>query len=137
MRRREKQLKVITELFEENEGEQKVLKANNISEQTFRKWLTDKYFISTITNKIKTINLSNQILLAKLLPAVTAKLVHLCSSDNEDVSRKACLAFMELQKIKEPNPDVEEEPKLDFDDETASKVWAVIAESRKKKVKSE
>jgi hypothetical protein len=134
MRRRDKQIKVINELFQENEGERKVLQENNISEDTFRKWMADKYFIATIVNKIKTIKLSHQILLAKLLPAVTSRLIQLCSSENEYVSRKACSTLLELQENKELNPEFQEEEEQPIvDHETAAAVWKAIADIKRKK----
>ncbi|HBG26743.1 MAG: hypothetical protein A2Y10_00765 [Planctomycetes bacterium GWF2_41_51] len=133
MRSREKQLKVIRELFEGNEGEKKVLEDNNVSEQTWRRWLADKHFISKVTNKIETAKLANQILLAKLMPVVTTRLLQLCSSENEDVSRKACLTLVELQNDKEINLQFEEKPEMQIEPETASKILAVLAERRREK----
>lgn len=134
MRCREKQMKVIEELFEENESEKRILEENHVSEATWRKWLSDKYFITAISNRIDTVSLKNRILLAKILPAVTARLIHLCSSGNEDVSRKACLALLELQKNKEMKLQFEEEPEPEIDQETASIVLAAVAESKRRKL---
>lgn len=126
-------MKVIKELFEENEGERKVLQENKISEQTWRRWLADKDFISAVTNRIETAKLSNQILLAKFLPIVTTRLIQLCGSENEDISRKACLTLVELQNNKELNLQFEEKPEMQLDDETASKILAILAERKREK----
>ena len=134
MRSRKKQLKVIKELFEGNEGERKVLEDNNVSEQTWRRWLGDRDFISKVTNKIETAKLSNQILLAKIMPVVTTRLLQLCGSENEDVSRKACLTLVELQNDKEINLQFEEKPETEMDPETASRLLAVLAERRREKM---
>ncbi|HBG26697.1 MAG: hypothetical protein A2Y10_09095 [Planctomycetes bacterium GWF2_41_51] len=125
-------MKVIEELFEENESEKKILEDNNISEATWRRWLSDKYFIMAISNRIETASLKNRILLAKILPSVTARLVHLCSSDNEDVSRKACITLLELQQNKDLDLQFEEEPQTQLDPETASKILAILAERKRK-----
>ena len=135
-----KQFDIIDEWFENGGDETAVRKKYNISNNIWRKWLADKSFRAAVDDKIKAVQRQSQIIAAQYLPVVMAKLVQLCGSEKEEISRKACLEILALQADdRDARPSVstdagDEEEKTMLDEETASKILAVLAESSVKRI---
>jgi len=81
---------------------------------------------------MKTLNQNGQMLLLQHSSWASARLLELCNSEKEEVSRKACLNVLQLnsetvEKIP-PQQDDAEDTKTNLTDEQAEKILAVLSE---------
>ncbi|MEN6384432.1 MAG: hypothetical protein ABFD79_04475 [Phycisphaerales bacterium] len=128
------QLKMIKKWIKNEGDDTKLPKRFKICHTKWGKLLNTKKIRDEIEGRIEVAKKRSQLLMVKYLPLATAKLIELCNSENNETSRKACVDILTVHKDNKPIEIIKEpEPKLDFDNETASKVWAIIAESRSRK----
>lgn len=133
-----KHLKIIEEWINNGGDEVEISMKYGISYKQWVKWLSDKSFSDEINGRIEMAKRRSQLLMAKYLPLATAKLIELCNSDNNEISRKACLNIVELEadlkRVNNNSTQLEpDEPEGHIEPETASKILAILADSRKTK----
>ena len=133
-----RQLKVIDSLFKMGGDEKAVMKKHRISHRVWHKWVSDKDFVEGITSKLKSYKMASQILLAKYNSLAAARLVQLCESKNQETSRKACLDIITLEENskqkKQKTSELPAKPRTKINNKTASKILAVLAEDKNKKM---
>ncbi|MFA6187342.1 MAG: hypothetical protein WC770_09085 [Phycisphaerae bacterium] len=131
-----RQLQVIDELFASGGNENAVLQKFSISPEKWKRWRTQQPFNRAIEAKMKALNQHGQMLLLQHSSWASARLLELCNSDKDEVSRKACLNVLQLNnETVEKNtlpeseePQTNEEEKMPFTDEQASRMLAILAE---------
>jgi hypothetical protein len=129
-----KNIKIIDEWVRNEVDESELIEKYRISYKKLSKLLNYKQTKEEIEGRVEAAKKRSQLLLSKYLPLAMAKLIEQCNSENSETSRKACMDILAIPHGKETSEKPEEktkEPKLDY--ETATKVWAVLAESRKKR----
>ena len=127
-----RQLQAIDELFASGGNENAVLQKLSISFSKWKRWQTQQSFNVAIGAKMKTLNQNGQMLLLQHSSWVSARLLELCNSEKEEVSRKACYNVLQLnnetvEKIPQ-QPDDDEDTKTNLTDEQAAKILAFMAD---------
>ena len=129
-----KQKRVLAELFGDKLEESEVLEKHAVRAETFDKWLADDVFLAEY---MRLSLRRNKIVVAKYASVATSKLIALTSSETGETARKACLDIVTLQQDMEPpapqTAEKENRFEPEIDPETASKMLALLAESRDKK----
>jgi hypothetical protein len=127
-----RQLLAIDELFASGGDKNAVLQKFSISPEKWKRWRTQQPFNRALEAKMKTLNQNGQMLLLQHSSWASARLLELCNSEKEEVSRKACLNVLQLnsetiEKIP-PQQDDAEDTKTNLTDEQAAKLLAVMAD---------
>ena len=131
-----RQLRAIDEMFASGGDENAVLRKLSISPEKWNRWRSQRHFNKALEAKMKTLNQNGQMLLLQHSSWVSARLLELCNSEKEEVSRKACLNVLQLnsetveKNTSTENAQTNEEEKTHLTDEQASKILAVLAESK-------
>lgn len=133
-----KHIKILKKWIKNEGDDTKLPKRYKINHKKWGKLLKTKLFKDEISGRFEVAKKRSQLLMAKYLPLATAKLIEQCNSDNNETSRKACLEIIELCADEKPIEiiqavPVKKEPDVEMDDETASKILEVMAESKKTK----
>jgi hypothetical protein len=128
-----RQLLAIDELFASGGDKNAVLQKFSISPSKWKRWQTQQPFNRALEAKMKTLNQNGQMLLLQHSSWVSARLLELCNSEKEEVSRKACYNILQLnsetvEKIPPQPDDDAEDTKTNLTDEQAAKILAVLAE---------
>jgi hypothetical protein len=127
-----KQLMALDEFFESGGDESSVLKKHNITMALWLKWNNSVPFVKEICRRIEMLKLQSDILISKYKPYAISQLLAQCKSENNETARKACVDLMGfVLNGKMPEP-VEDTPTPVLDNETASKMLELLAESRRK-----
>ena len=126
------QLEIIDDLFESGGDETATLKKHGIERKVFQDWLAEKDFAEEIAARLESSKRQSRIILSKYLSVAAVKLVQLCSSENQETSRKACLDILNLQKehLEQTDTDQSAESLPSLDPATASKILAVLANTQ-------
>lgn len=129
-----KQLIALNELFETGGDEAAVLKKHNIARSLWAKWLADKKFADEMAARMDAMKRQSGIIIAKYAPFAAAKLIELCSSENQETARKAALDILNLQtdqpETSKLKPEISDTAPPSITPETASKLLAVLAENK-------
>jgi len=130
-----KQMQVIDDLFESNQGESYVLKKHKISVHIYRKWLDDKDFVEELAFRNESARRQCKMIVAKFSPAAAIKLVKLTQSEKEETARKACLDIIAEPTTKTGTPVKKiESVQEKISPEAAGRLLAAMAEERRKNV---
>lgn len=131
-----KQLDLIDDLFTSKLNENKILQKHKVSRTLYNKWLADDNFIRDIDNRIAIAFKRNAAHLADNVSRAVNKLITL-SKGKEEISRKACLDIIALQKhVLTNQPPVRQEnkqleiPQASLSDEAAGKILEALAEEK-------
>jgi cystathionine beta-lyase/cystathionine gamma-synthase len=130
----DRQLHAIDELFASGGDENAVLRKFSISLSKWKRWRSQQPFNKALEAKMKTLNQNGQMLLLQHSSLASARLLELCNSQKEEVSRKACLNVLQLNsETVEKNTSLEnsqsnEPEKTHLTTEQASKILAVLSE---------
>ncbi|MFA6176247.1 MAG: hypothetical protein WC765_06690 [Phycisphaerae bacterium] len=127
-----RQLQAIDELFVSGGNENAVLQKFSISLSKWKRWRSQQPFSRALEAKMKTLNQNGQMLLLQHSSLASARLLELCNSEKEEVSRKACLNVLQLnsetvEKIPLQQDDAGD-TKTNLTDEQAEKILAVLSE---------
>lgn len=135
MRFTPKQLKIIKKWLNNEVDELELCKKYHISYRKWHKWTNSKFVKDEIKGRVEAAKKRSELLMAEYLPLATAKLIEQCNSENSETSRKACLQIITNCAQENQIEEQEEttEPAVEIDDETASKILAVLAERKRKK----
>jgi len=130
-----KQFEAISDLFETGGDESKVLEKHKIQLSVWLKWQRNKDFTDEISRRMRSLDTQGQILIVKYRPLAIAHLISLCSNENSETSRKACLDMLNLMinGLKSAESPPSDEKLLKIKPETASKLLAVLAEDAERK----
>ncbi len=127
-----KQIAALDELYYNNGDELAVQQKLNISPRQWRRWLNNYYFNVEMRYRLDLLHSQADIICAKFRPMAIAMLISLCQSENEEIRRKACVELLKLKPCRDgtelPSPPAKKD--LEIDKETASKLMAVLAESK-------
>lgn len=125
-----RQLAAIDELFENGGDENQTCKKLKIKPHVWKKWLEDETFLIEIKNRLAALKRHNNIMQASCQSFAMAKLLSLCSSEDEDICRKACAELLKLKPVPHDQMENSKLPEADvpFSQETASKMLALLAE---------
>lgn len=138
-----KQLKMIDDLIGFDGSEDAVLEKHKISKIEWYKLLKKAEFSAEIERRIKALERQVKIISAKSLPYAVAKLIQLCSSESDEIARKAVLDILGLRlefkkndysaesALSETSPNGGPEPTEKISPETAARLLAVLAEDAK------
>jgi hypothetical protein len=128
------QLQIIDELFESSGDESAVLAKHNISFKDWQQQLAEEDFADELAARLESSKRHSQIILSRYAPFAAAKLVQLCESENQETSRKAVLDILNLQtgqaEISNVKSQISNTAPPSLDPDTASKILAVLAESK-------
>lgn len=127
-----RQLAAIDELIENGGDEELTCKKLKIKPYVWQRWLKDKIFHAEIHNRLAAMQRRNNIMQVSYKSFAMAKLLSLCSSENEETCRKACI---DLLKLKSVPPETMENSKLletemPFSDDAASKILEILANDK-------
>jgi len=128
----ENQTDALDELYANGGDESAVQAKFNISRNVWQSWLDNHYFTAEMNARHDSLQRQADIMLAKFKPIAMAVLISLCQSQNEEVSRKACVELLNLKfqfdekKVQQPEDNEQLSP------ETASKMLALLAEEKRK-----
>jgi hypothetical protein len=131
-----KQFEAISDLFETGGDESKVLEKHKIQLSLWLKWQRNKDFTDEISRRMRSLDTQGQILIAKYRPLAIAHLISLCSNENSETSRKACLDMVNFVLNGQKPGDAGsggDEKLLKIKPETASKLLAVLAEDAERR----
>jgi hypothetical protein len=126
-----RQLRAIDEFFAANGDENEVLKNFSISPARWKRWQTQQPFNRAFEAKMSALNRQGQVILLQNTSWVTARLLELCNSPKEEVSRKACLNVLQLNNEtieKNITPETDEPRQTNLTHEQAAKILAVLSE---------
>ncbi len=131
-----KQLDVIDDLFTSEQNENATLQKHKVSRALFNKWLADENFITVFDNRMSIAFKLNAARIAGNVSKAVENLIIL-SKGNTDISRKACLDIIALQKnilnIQPPTRQETQQPENPdacLSDEAAGKILAALAEEK-------
>ncbi|MCE5340544.1 MAG: hypothetical protein LLF92_05375 [Planctomycetaceae bacterium] len=121
----------LDELYTNGGDELAVQQKFNIKRHVWQKWLEDYYFTVEMNRRHDSLQRQADTMLAKFKPMALAVLMSLCQSQNEEISRKACVELLYLKSQGEQKTPLPQEQHEDISDETASKILAVLAEEKR------
>ena len=132
-----KQIDVINDLFASEQKENEILQKHKVSRALYNKWLADENFMRELDNRIAIAHKRIAARIAGNVSKAVEKLITLSNGDN-DISRKACLDIIALQKQVSINqPQVRQETKTpetpanaNLSDEAAGRILAALAEEK-------
>jgi len=132
-----KQLELIDDLFASKLNENEILRNHKVSRTLYNKWLADENFMRDFDSRISVALKRNAARLADNVSKAVEKLITMTEGDN-DISRKACLDIIALQKhvlVNQPQiivetkiPETPDNPPLS--DEDAGKILAALADEK-------
>ncbi|MBN2589848.1 MAG: hypothetical protein JXA96_08290 [Sedimentisphaerales bacterium] len=132
-----KQIDVIDDLFASELNEKEILQNHKVSRALYNKWLADENFMRDLDNRIAIAFKRSAARLAGNVSKAVEQLITLSKGDN-DISRKACLDIIALQKqVLINQPQVRQETKTpeipantNLSDEAAGRILAALAEEK-------
>jgi hypothetical protein len=126
-----KQLIALDEFFESGGDESSVLEKHKIKLALWLQWHKSERFAKEFYRRIEALKLQSDILIAKYRPYAISQLLAQCKSENNETARKACVDLLNfVLQDKKPAADDVSTPVLD--DETASKMLALLAERKRR-----
>jgi hypothetical protein len=124
----------LDELFANAGDEFAVLQKFDIQPADWRRWLADTDFAAEMNFRRQMLQRQADMMLAKFRPMALAVLMSLCQSQNEEISRKACVELLSLKAQDEQNtlqPAVQ--PDRDISPLAAEKILEILAEEKANK----
>jgi len=141
---RQRQLKVLDDLFNSDLDERAVLDKHKVRRSTYDRWLADKLFSERFKQYVNGQKRRSELLMAKYGCLAAAKLVELAASDKAETARKACLDIISLPKLAgDTNPKPAESQPADqpqarqLTPQTARRLLAALAEEKNENKKNE
>jgi transposase-like protein len=143
-----RQQQVITDLFESDLDEARVLARHGVSANLFRRWLAQPQFRRQLAGRIESARRQSEIIIARFAPVAAARLVELAASGKDETARRACLDIISLpsagsqtgftpdkSSLAQPDktgPDTPDAPggTAKLSPETASRLLAALAEEQ-------
>jgi hypothetical protein len=126
------QNEALDELFANGGDELAVLLKFDIQLEVWHEWLGDFYFSTEMDFRRQMLQRQADTMLAKFKPMALALLMSLCQSQNEEISRKACVELLYLKSQNEQKTPEPQEQHEDISDEAAAKILEVLAEEKRK-----
>lgn len=132
-----KQIKIIKKWINNESDEKELCKKYKISYKKWSTWINSKYVKDEIKGRVEAAKKSSELLMARYLPLATAKLIEQCNSENNETSRKACIQIISLfskDTAIDETKELENASEVEIEPEMASKILAVMAEEKRKKL---
>ena len=131
----QRQLAVLSDLFNSELEEEDVLKKHKLRRSTYDRWLMDAVFLERFKQHLNGARRRSELLMARYTCLAAVKLVELTASDKGETARRACIDIMTLpSKFSEDVEHAEtsdknaEKPAAELSPERASRMLAALAE---------